>query len=313
MGSANGVGTGRRAGNSARYAPKPGRMARAIRGALTLTTVALAMTGSGTLLAAVGTCTPPVGTVNCDGVFNDANTNVPLFYAVEDLTVIIGALDPATTVTDNFTYALSLTGTTGYESLYNHGVITNNGIYAVTVATGSGDITIDNANSVVVYGGTFGPSTYAIHADSASGTVVVDNLLGASISATNSFGNSTGIDAYSQYGNVNVLNAGDIYTSASGNGFGIYADSEYGVVDVTSSGTITANGNGFVYGIYAHSYDDIFIDNQNSIITSTTASGFGTVYGVFVYTSDHTANNVTVDNSGYIGPLNTGNGNAYGL
>src|SRR5687768_59682 len=99
MGSANGSGSGRRVGNSTHSTLKPSGMARAIRGALALTTVALAMSGSGVALAAPGVCVPagappPGSTVDCDGVFPG-----PIVYTVEDLTVILGANDPTTSVT----------------------------------------------------------------------------------------------------------------------------------------------------------------------------------------------------------------------
>src|SRR6476660_5498655 len=88
MGS-NGVGSGFRYVNALKARPKPSSMARAIRGALALTTVALAMSGSGTAFAAAGVCspaTPTAGqTVDCDGTFA-----TPINFNVDDLTVVIG-------------------------------------------------------------------------------------------------------------------------------------------------------------------------------------------------------------------------------
>jgi len=311
MGSANGVGSGRRVGSSVRSAPQPSGMARAIRGALALTTVALAMSGSGTAFA--GVCTPaglpaPGTTVDCEAPFA-----VPITYAVEDLTVIIGATDNTTNVTTSGAVAVQLTGTTGDETLLNYTPITATDAYAVIVTSTNGDISVTTYGNVSANSAGGYPDMVAIYADSTDGVVNVDVMGGALVQAINSGGAASAIEAYSQTGNVGVDNAGDLYVSATGNAYGVYATGDTGTVTVDSSGTVTVNGDSEATGIYAHGHGDLSADNSGTINASTTASGFGDAYGVHLYTSDYTSNNASVDNSGSISAFNTGNGDAYGI
>ena len=117
---------------------------RAIRAALAVSATVLALSGSGVAFAAVGVCAPapvPFGTVDCDGVFDTANANVPIAYAVDDLTVILGGVDPLTTVTTAGVDGINLSGVAGDETLFNYGSITTADTYAVDISSVSGDVT----------------------------------------------------------------------------------------------------------------------------------------------------------------------------
>jgi hypothetical protein len=284
-------------------------MARAIRGALALTTVALAMSGSGQAFAAPGVCTPPVpppnSTVDCEGVFPG-----PIIYAVEDLTVILGATDPTSEVNTVGTYAVSLTGTTGDETLVNYAAISTTGAYyAVTIGTTSGDISVTSSGTIYANSGGYSSIT-AIDAGSTDGAVAVDVLYGGDIVVYNASGTGTGVYAYSQTGTVDVTNDAAIYVSTNGNTYGIYAASDDGAVHVTNTGSIVAASDSDAYGIYAQSYANVYVDNSGTINASTTN---GTAYGVFVYTCDCTALDATVTNTGSISAISTGGGDAYGI
>ena len=317
MASANGVGSVRRVCNSTDSGMRPSGIARAIRSALALTTVALAISGSGSAFAAVGVCAPaappPASTVDCEGTFDTVNGNVPIAYSVEDLTVVLGASDPTTSVTTTGIDAVALTGTTGGEALLNYTSITATDAYAINVSTISGDISVTTSGDVTAYGvGSY--STTAINADSYSGNVAIDNQTGAAVTASAYYGSATGIQAYSQLGDVTVVNDGSVSViSGSGSTYGIYAASDDGVVRVTNTGDITAYGVGTAYGMYAQSYANAYVDNQGSV--AATATGLGSnSYGVFIYTCDCAALDANVDNSGSITAATFGdNGNAYGV
>ena len=253
MGSANGFGSGRRFRKPGHSTLKTNGMARAIRGALALTTVALAMSGSGGAFAAVGVCTPAGSTIACDGVFNPVNGNVPITYSVEDLTLVLGQVDPTTTVTVNAgPYAVDLNGTTGAETLSNYAAITNYGGSAITINTDSGNITVDNFNDVLANGSSFGATAYAIYANTIDGIIDIDNQ--GTLTVNNNYNNGYGVEAYSQNGNVTVNSDGDVYIDTSGNAYGLRAETDYGQASVTSSGTIEVTTNSNAYGAYATSY-----------------------------------------------------------
>jgi hypothetical protein len=287
-------------------------MARAIRGALALTTVALAMSGSGVVLAAPGVCSPagvppPGSTVSCDGVFPG-----PIVYSVEDLTVILGATDPTTTVDSNGAVAVSLTGTTGNETLVNYAAITAIDAYGVVVSTTTGDISITTSGDISVTTAGY-PNAVAVYAESYDGDVAVNVLAGADIVVYNSSGSGSGIYAYSQTGAVDVYSAGTIYVSTSGTAYGIYAASDDGVVTVTNTGAITANSSSDAYGIYAQSYGNVYVDNSGTVIATSTGLNSNAT-GIFVYTCDCYALDANVDNSGSVIATTTGdNGDAYGI
>jgi hypothetical protein len=286
--------------NGLRAKPRLRGTTRAVRLALALSAAALAMSGSGSAFAAT-TCAPPAPVAGDDVTCSGAGT-LPISFTVEDLTVTTDATVDLLTTT---TTAVGLTGTTGTEGFYNLGVINNTGIYSVNVTTGSGAITVGNDNGIFAYGDTIPASTYAIHASSTDGTIVVDNALGAYLTVYNSFGDGFGIYAGSQTANVDVTNDGSIYVSPSGNAYGIYATSDDGVVHATNTGDITANSGSTAYGIYAQSYGNVYVDNSGTVLATSTGA-FGGAYGIFAYTCDCAALDATVDNSGSITATTTG-------
>ena len=309
MGAFNGGAAGRSFTHGRLHAtPRLSRTARAIRLSLALSAAALAMSGSGNAFAT--TCVPagappPGSTVTCSGA-----GVLPITYAVENLTVITDATVDLETVT---TAGVSITGTTGDETFYNYGVLSNTGIYTVDVSSDDGAVTVENQYGILAYGDTIPASTYAIHANSVDGAVAVDNTLGAYITVYNSFGDGFGIYGYSQTGTVDITNDGSIYVSPSGTAYGIYAASDDGIVHVYNSGDITANSSSDAYGIYAQSYVNAYVDNSGSVLaTSTGLNGYATA--VFIYTCDCYALDANVDNSGTLSAFTTGNnGNAYGV
>ena len=296
------------------------KTARAIRSALALSAAMLALAGSGVAFA--GTCTPvaPISgdTVNCDGVFITS-----ISFAVDDLTVIVGGVDPATTVTTAGVDGVHLGGAFGPETLVNYGSISTDvsaaGANAVQVYSAQANVSLTNSGDIYAYGSA-GFAVTAASVYSAIGDVLADNQLGGTITAyaDAAGGSATGLDAHTAIGDTTVTNAGDITATAianSGIATGITAHSAIGDVSVSSDGTVVATSSGDLanaYGIDAHAAIG-YVDVGNGGSVSVTASGVGSdAIGINAYT---TIGDITVNNDGNITSTiaNAGTGEAWGI
>jgi len=301
-------------------------MTRAVRSALAVSAMALALGASGGAFAA-GHKTPQVQALKVERAaidvapVHDLTAVAPPIWmevpvelhstlsesAIGDL--VIDNVDPI----DEVDIYYSATAISGYSSegnveisnhagadllaasLYGNAI----GIYAYAAA---GDASIDNAADI------FGYSVYGL-ADGifASGAnVEIDNS-----GAIDVYGYTwaAGIEAQST-GVTDVDNSGDIYAvvSDAGTAFGIYATGAD--VTVTNTGDIEAQGYSGT-GIEAQSYGDVTVSNDGNIIGGSLTSvydyysGYTYLYGSLVGAGINASSNgegaaVTVTNSGDI-------------
>ncbi|QNN70944.1 beta strand repeat-containing protein [Thermomonas carbonis] len=254
-------------------------MTRAVRSALAVSAMALALGASGGAFAA-GHKLPPV--------------------QAQVLQVERAALDFAP-VFDLTTVA------SGMSAAVSTAVVPT----MISVAE-DGDVVIDNADPIAEYGfyGATAISGYSVY-----GNVDITNQPGADLTAATYSGNGIGIYGYALEGDVSIDNGADIFAySAYGLADGIFASGAN--VDVANSGAIETYGYTWSAGIEAQGADSVSVTNSGDI--TATASGFyqGYVYsylyqagGVFAYTPGGDAFGIyatageggaTVDNSGNI-------------
>lgn len=228
---------------------------RAVRIALAASAAALALVGPGTALAQ--SCVDDAGTTRCDGAFVNP---IDIFDPIDDVTVVIGGVDPTTTVLPDPNYS------------------------AISVYA-AGDLSLDNQASNV-----YSAYSTAIEA-SALGSVAVDN------SGYVSAYQGMGIEAYSQDGDVTVVNSGGIESETYGSAAaaGIVAYSGTGQVSASNSGSIDASGYDLAGGVVSYAIDgNASASNTGAIEVD---SYYGTATGVYAYSLNGDA---SVSNDGSI-------------
>jgi hypothetical protein len=258
-------------------------LAQAVRNALAASAGLLALSGS----VQAGTCVPGAptagDTVECDGVFTSE-----IFYAVDDLTLVVGSNDPATTITtvgENGIFLREYSGSSIH--LTNYADITTEmaGAYANPIKVfAQGDVTVVNAGAVVengsgeVYGA---PSYYAtaILVYSYAGDVDMLNAANGSITSY-----SEDLIPYGMvgraYGSSSVINAGDMDVAADNNGAaGLLSIGEGGDAYALNSGVIHAEGAGAVRSLgmlaLAYSGDATAINDGDIDVASSSANAQG--------------------------------------
>ena len=258
-------------------------MPQAIRSAMAMPVLALALAGSGAAYAGSCGITGP-NTVECDGVFNTPVPDAPLVTVIDDLTLILGSNGPTSVQSDGVD-GVQMVGISGSETLINYGSITTYGGYGANAVdiNAYGDVTFDNAGSVIAYVDAYSGSVADVTAVvlvSDDGDIQVLNQAGAAIEATASLGDAVAVSAVAYDGSVDVYNAGSISASTYGhNAVGIYAVAgggtyypDYSVVDITNAGSIesetsTYYGRSYSTGIIAYGHD-VTVVNEGSIDTS---------------------------------------------
>ena len=225
--------------------------AQAVRRALLASAGMLALAGP----AWAGTCVPappapPAGTsAECDGAFTST-----IFYSVDDLTLVVGGNDPASSVVVSAGDGIFLQdATSGSITLYNYAdvSVSMGGVYAVNAIDirVDGDVVLVNGGDVVLdgYGETYGgPSNYAtaVVAYSYTGDIAFENLAGASIASGTDELIAYGVVGRA-YGSVSMVNDGDISAySADHLAVGMLAIAENGDAYAANNGTIAADGDG---------------------------------------------------------------------
>jgi hypothetical protein len=144
-----------------------------------------------------------------------------------------------------------------------------------------GDVVIDNEDPIeevsIYYSAT------AISGYSSEGNVDITNQPGADLLAASLYGDSIGIYGYASIGDVSIDNAADIFAySVYGLADGIFASGAN--VDVSNSGAIDVYGYTWAAGIEAQGADSATVSNEGDI--TVTAPGFLQVqdyYGVIGY------------------------------
>jgi len=209
---------------SIRLAP----MTRAVRSALAVSTIALAMGTAGNAFAAA--CTAPFeNTVVCDQAAIDIAPVVDL-TVVDDLDVPVSA-------------SLAI-------------------VPLSIVDSGPGDVSIDNVDPIEEIDAYY--NVVAIQGYSPDGNVDIANHEGGDLVAASGWGSAIGIYAYSATGDAMVDNAASI---SAGSYYGI-ADGIFAAgtnVDVSSSGSIETYSYGWTAGIEAESTDSTVVDNSGDI------------------------------------------------
>jgi hypothetical protein len=249
---------GRIGSQKSRRRIKVAPVTRAVRIALAASAAAFALVGPGTALAQ--SCVDDAGTTLCDGAFTDP---IGITDMVDDVTLVVGSVDPTTTVTPD----------PGYSAIF---------VYA------AGDLSITNLASAVYAG-----YTAAIQA-SAAGSVDVVN--GGSVYAYE----GAGIQAYSQDGDVTVANGGEIHAygyDPSTTAAGIVAYSMTGQASTSNSGNIEASGYDLAGGVVSYAIDgDATAANTGDIDVYSYA---GLATGVYAYSLNGDAS-VSNDGSLYV-------------
>ena len=210
---------------------------------------------------------------------------------------------------------------TGNASKYSPGVaairaVADDGYAAGIVAyTGAdGSINVSNTGGYVIAEGYFG--AVGIGANSYSGDITVSNApsangYGGVIAATAIYGDASGVDAFSDYGNIGVTNSGYVVAeSAYGSAFGINAETgnySDGTITVTNTGIVAASGDNNTYGINANSDTGAITisndDNANGLfgVIVAEANDVGYAYGINAEINDSSStSNITITN-GYGG------------
>ena len=284
------------------------RAAQAVRQALFVSAGMLALAGPAWAQSCVpAPPAPPAGTnAECDGAFTSQ-----IFYTVDDLTLVVGGNDPATTVVVSGADGIQLLdATSGDISLYNYGDVSVDiaGVYGVNAIDirADGDIVIVNGGDVSSNGDGdifTAPNYYAtaVLAYSYAGDIAFHNLAGASISSHTSELITYGA-VVRGYGSASMLNDGDIYAYSADNiAVGMLAIGENGNAYAGNTGTVTAQGGGpqRSVGVFALAY-----------VGDATAVNDGVVK---VYASGANAQGVVaVANYGLATAINGGDIEAYG-
>jgi len=274
---------------------------RAIRAALAISMTMLALGGSGAALA--GTCSndATANTESCDGAF----TNLPgaSFVPVADLTLVLGGSAPTSVTPAAGTVGIDASWG-GNVDVISHADITTAGADGIH-EYGSTSATLDNYGSITTHVTAAGANAADI---SAYGDVTVVN--GGDILAygTGSYA-VTAVTAYSSHGNVSLdnLDTGTITAnSTGGSAVAVNTYAKIGSVNVTNEGAISATSGNYVSatGINAIAGDFASVTNSGSI--SSAAGNYGTATGIHAVG----LNSATVINSGNI----TANGSSgYGI
>ncbi len=277
-------------------------MAHAVRSALAVSAMALALGTTGNVMAASHQA-QQVHTLRVNqGAFD--------FAPVQDLTTVQQQLFVLGANMGILPTLISQTGA-GDISIYNNTPINESNLGVPTTniyghSTG-GNVEIDNtANGQLYAYSDVGPAiNIAAISDTGDATVTNDG----SLEAYSSTGAALGIGAVAGGGTATVDNTGAIYAHTQGNGtaVGIAAAGSAGVV-ITNSGAITAYSfAGNAYGIYASSNGDISVTSSNSIDVDSIVNGAAT--GIYANSG---AGDVTIDNSGTIN-VYTNDDRAYGI
>ena len=264
---------------------------RAIRAALAISVTMLALSGSGAALAGSCTSDATANTESCNGAF----TNLPdgSFVPVADLTVVLGDSAP--------TSVSPAAGTVGVDASWggNVGVISHADITTAGAdgvhEYGSTSATLNSYGSITTNVTVAGANAMDI---SAYGDVTVVN--GGDILAYSAGSYAvTAVTAYSSHGNVSVANldSGTISAKSTGGGaVAVNASAHLGSVDVTNSGSISATAGNYASatGVNVGAGDAASVTNSGSIYAA--AGNYGTATGI------HSVgvNSTTVTNSGDI-------------
>jgi hypothetical protein len=132
-----------------------------------------------------------------------------------------------------------------------------------------GDVVIDNVDPITESDLKY--SVTAISGYSSEGDVDITNHAGADLSAASLFGSAIGIYGYALVGDVTIDNSADITANSySGLADGIFASGAN--VDVTNSGAIDVHGYSWAAGIEAQGADSATVSNEGDIAVD--ASGF---------------------------------------
>ena len=184
------------------------------------------------------------------------------------------------------------------------------GIQAQTGADGT--ITVSNTGAYVIADGYSGAT--GISADTYSGDITVTNAYseagyGGVVAAQAINGTATGIDAFSDYGNISVTNSGYVVAeSAYGSAFGIDASTgnySDGTITVTNTGYVIASGQDDTYGINANSDSGAITISNNTnangyggVIAATTGQ-YGYAHGISATINDYNSTSDITITNGY--------------
>ena len=226
-------------------------MTRAVRSALAVSVMALALGASGGALAA-GHKVPQSQVLQVERAAID-------FAPVHDLTAV------ASGITEVVPPEL-------YPTLISESDI--------------GDVVIDNVDPITESDLKY--SVTAISGYSSEGSVEITNHAGADLEVASLLGNAIGIYGYATAGDVSIDNAADIYAYS---GYyladGIFASGAN--VEIDNSGAIEAVGYYWAAGIEAQSTGVTDVDNSGDIYAVVT--DVGTAFGIYATGTDVTVNN----------------------
>jgi outer membrane autotransporter protein len=211
---------------------------------------------AGSGAAFAGDCTAPVASV----VHCNGDFTDTINFAVEDLTLVVGDEAPSTiTPADGSPGILAdWAGAIGVTNFADITTYAADGIHAV----GSGDIALENNG--------------AIDAEA--------------------FGQSIGIYAYSDGGDVTIANGGAVSAySYAGLADAIFASGINVDVSNSADGTLDANGFDWAAGIEAQGSDSVVVSNAGNIGVQT--YGVGEAFGIY---AGGGAGGAAVDNSGLV-------------
>ncbi|HSD15826.1 MAG TPA: hypothetical protein VLC71_01015 [Thermomonas sp.] len=235
-------------------------MTRAVRSALAVSALALALGASGGALAA-GHKAPQAQVLKVERAAID-------FAPVHDLTIA------PSVITETVPPEL-------FPTLIDESEI--------------GDVVIDNADPIEE--ADFKYSVTAISGYSSEGNVEITNHEGADLYVASVPGSAIGIYGYALVGDVSIDNAADIEAfSGLYLADGIFASGAN--VDVANSGDIVAEGYGWAAGIEAQATGDLYVGNTGDITASI--YDVGSAFGIYATGADVTVvNEGDIDAQGY--------------
>ncbi|WP_159016270.1 hypothetical protein [Cognatiluteimonas profundi] len=221
----------------------------------------------------------------------------------------------------------------GNIDVYSTGSLQYNGAYGIVAASSNGGASVDNSGSINVTSNKYGVGyigngikatsytgttvgnsgdinvtakyAYGVYASAGTGDTTITNSAGGSIDV-NGIGLALGALGLSTYGNVSVVNAGDIRSYADGEAVSVFASSTHGDVSVQNSGLALAYSNSNVaIGLFGRANDGtVSIDNSNEAIALSNSGSASAIRA--------TGLTVSVDNSGLAYASSYG-GNAKGI
>jgi hypothetical protein len=252
---------------------------RAVRIALAASAAAFALVGPGTALAQ--SCVDDAGTTRCDGTFV---TPIEISNTVDDVTVVVGGLDPSTAVAPDPGYTAISVYSAGDVSLDNQASGVSSGYATAIMASAVGAVDVYSSGNVDAYAGV------GIGAYSLDGDITVANSGSIDSSNYDDGYTSAGIIAYSQHGQVSTSNSGDIDSAGYGFASGIVSYSIDGNASATNTGDIDVDSYyGTATGVYAYSLNgDASVSNDGSVEAS---SGYGIADAMFASGAHVTASN----------------------